>query len=208
MSWKGFQSTFHNRGQECSDEYAQDAVAGYRSLYAEAPQAWYDLADAARLAITEKTPQRYLRTRFEVRDGFLFMRLPSGRELAYYAPRIEIQPAPWDPERKIEAITHMGYKNQGKLWCRMNLIPGRIMENLVQATTRDLMMRGALAVEAAGYDPVGRVHDEVISERPEGEGSLAEYCRLLATPPAWYYRDTQSIPIPATGWAGKRYRKD
>jgi DNA polymerase len=55
----------------------------------------------------------------------------------------------------------------------------------------------------AGYPLVGRVHDELINERLEGEGDLDEYLELMCPDLDWL----QGVPIVAEGWTGFRYRK-
>lgn len=104
-------------------------------------------------------------------------------------------------EREKEILSHMAVVERG--WARETTYGGKLVENIVQGTARDIMAAGMLAVEAAGYPVVMTVHDEVVSEIPEGCGSLAEFEGLLTQPPAW----AEGCPIAAEGWIGKRYRK-
>lgn len=80
-----------------------------------------------------------------------------------------------------------------------------IVHNCVQATARDILRRGAINLERAGYPIVLRVHDELAAEVPEGWGSVEEFEKLMADAPEW----AAGWPIKAAGgWRGKRYRKD
>ena len=97
----------------------------------------------------------------------------------------------------------MAIVGQAKIWAREHTYGGKLVENIVQATARDLMANGMLNTEKAGYKSVMTVHDEVISEVPEGFGSVEEFEKLLSTPPEW----AKDYPIKAEGWRGKRYRK-
>jgi DNA polymerase len=207
--WPRFQDTCAQYGDPCTDEVAKETVRFYRrSLYPEVVSMWSGLVDAAKAAIRNPgrrvaLKRKYATVKFVVLKDFLFMTLASGRSLAYYQPKIQLKMPPWGKtaDDKIETITHMAQKNSG--WYRVNLIPGRIFENLVQATARDVMMEGAHQVIDAGYPLVGRVHDELINERLEGEGDLDEYLELMCPDLDWL----QGVPIVAEGWTGFRYRK-
>jgi len=60
-------------------------------------------------------------------------------------------------------------------------------------------------IEAAGYDILLTVHDELITEAPEnGVYSADDLSRRLATPPEW----CSDIPLAAGGFEAHRYRKD
>lgn len=189
-------------GQIVEKKDAEDVVQGYRRLYPEVASMWYELAKAGQYTVETGLPSRCGKVRFSIRDRFLLMRLPSGRSLAYPDPRVEQARTPWGEMRP--TVTHGAVLKPSHRWGRTRLIPGRYMENAVQATARDAMMEGAKETIWAGYELVGRVHDELVSERREGEGSLEEYERLMATPLEWL----RGIPIVAKGWRGKRYRKD
>jgi DNA polymerase bacteriophage-type len=74
---------------------------------------------------------------------------------------------------------------------------------VVQAMARDIMIAGSMRVEAAGYPVVLRVHDEVVSDVPNGHGSLEEFVRLIKVKPRW----ASDLPVAAEGWEGPRYKK-
>ena len=78
-----------------------------------------------------------------------------------------------------------------------------MVENAVQAISRDLLVHGMFGLEDAGYIIIGTVHDEVILEVPEGWGSEEEVAEILCDLPEW----GADIPVRAEGLRGKRYRK-
>ncbi len=201
LGWKGLMAQAKRFSAPTTRDVAEKMVDHYREVYAEVVAMWYGLERAAKRAVKEPgAPQKYHGVHFQVRDDFLFMKLASGRELAYYDPKVEFKPTPWG--RRKWTVTHTG-RIVGTKWGRVKISPGRFFENLVQATARDAMMHGAKATTRAGYDLVGRVHDELISEADEGAGSVEEYCRLMIDVPRWL----DGIPIKATGWTGRRYKK-
>jgi DNA polymerase len=82
---------------------------------------------------------------------------------------------------------------------------GRLVENIVQATARDLQRFAILNQERSGYPIVLHVYDENVAEVPEGWGSIEEFERLMSLTPDW----AAGWPVKAAGgWRGKRYRKD
>jgi DNA polymerase len=142
--------------------------------------------------------------RFEQRGDAVSIRLLSGRELTYHRPRL----TPSDRRAGTYTIGFEGWnsnpKNGAVGWIRMETWGGRLVENIVQATARDIQWHGILALEAAGYPVVLHVYDEDVSEVPEGFGSVEEFERIMSDMPDW----AKGWPIKARGgWRGKRYRK-
>ena len=181
---------------------AKELKRTYRKdLYPEVVAMWYGMDKAAKRCVHFGETTSYNEIGFRFEDNFLMMDLPSGRSLAYYDPMIEMKMAPWG--KKKLTITHMGVDSKSYKWVRMKLIPGRIFQNSVQASARDAMMAGARRTTRALYALVGRVHDELASQRPIGEGNLQEYCKLMSTPDPWL----DGVPIIASGWSGQRFRK-
>lgn len=142
---------------------------------------------------------------YQVHDDALYCRLLSGRLLTYHKPRLT-------PHHKWEgqvAISFEGWNSNPKMgstgWTRMGTYGGKLFENLVQATARDIMAHANVELERAGYPIVLRVHDELVAEVPQGFGSVEEFEQIMATLPDW----AAGWPIRASGgWRGYRYRKD
>ena len=100
-------------------------------------------------------------------------------------------------------ISYMGVHNNA--WMRIAMWRGSLIENIVQALARDLMVYGALCVEQGGYQVVGSVHDEIITEVPDNpDFTLAEMGGLACTNQAW----SEGIPLNYSGYEGYRYKKD
>jgi len=202
MGWKTYIAQAIAFGQEPPTEAkARETVDGYRAQYPEVVDLWRGLNRAAMEAIERRGRSRYQKITFEYDDDFdfLFMILPSGRRLSYYRPRVRLMETPWGAMK--ETVTAMGMGTNFK-WERRKITPGRWTENAVQAIARDVMFFAVRRIIEAGYLQVGRVHDEIISQRLLGEGDLDEYVGFMTNPP-WM----RGIPITADGWKGTRYRK-
>lgn len=142
---------------------------------------------------------------YGVKDDVLYCRLPSGRSLAYHRPRLGPSDR-WDGQL---SISFEGYntnpKNGPTGWITMWTYGGKLAENAIQATARDILRDGVIAADAKGYPGVLRVHDEVVAEVPKGFGSIEELEEILSTMPPW----AAGWPIRAVGgYRNERYRKD
>lgn len=141
---------------------------------------------------------------FIVLEDILWLRLPSGRNIAYHRPRLERS----DRYRTDYSLSYEGW-NTNQLagpmgWVRLYIYGGKWVENICQATARDILRYSIINLERAGYALVMQVYDEIISEIRKGTGSLGEFERIMATMPAWAH----DWPIRASGgWRGYRYRK-
>ncbi len=93
--------------------------------------------------------------------------------------------------------------NLGRKWSRTRTYGGKIGENVVQAIARDFLVESMLRLEQANYPIIATVHDEVISEVPDGQGSLEEFESIMAQVPSW----GRGCPIGVEGFESARYRK-
>ena len=174
----------------------------WRAAHPNITRLWKALENCAAQAVRNPGEvASYRCLAFRVQGNFLQMRLPSGRKLHYYSPAFMTVTTPWGAEK--EMVTAEAVDSLSKKWRRRPYPGGLYCENGIQAISRDLMALAMLRVEAAGYPVVLSVHDELVSEVPEGFGSLEEYERLMAMTPAW----AAGLPVSAEGWVGSRYRK-
>jgi DNA polymerase len=120
--------------------------------------------------------------------------LPSGRSLVYPSPKLVDG-----------AVTYMGVDQFTRKWTRISTHGGKLFENLCQAVARDVMAANMPRIEAAGYQIVLTVHDEIIAEAPDQPEFNADHlASLLATNPDW----APDMPLAAAGFETYRYRKD
>jgi DNA polymerase len=190
-----------------TEEELPDIVRLWREASPAIKGGWKQVNNAARSAV--KNPGKVIgclndRVRFKSTGGWLWLKLPSGRRLAYCQPKIVEKPAPWDKTLMLEGVEAWSVNSKTRKWSKRSLYGGLLMENIVQATARDIMADAMLRAEKGGvYLPLLSVHDEVVSEAPEGRADLKEFEKLLCDLPAW----ARGCPIKADGWLGPRYRK-
>jgi len=203
--WKTIYETNVLRGIPMTEAQAQRNVEDFRRIYATTTATWYELDSSARIAVGDKRDVPYKSVKFGVRGEFLFIQLPSGRCLSYYDPKLEEVMTPWG--KKKEAVTYMGLTAQ-KTWMRLTLTPNRLIENIVSAICRDLLMHSMLTIESDGrVKPVLSVHDEAVSYGKPDAISLRDYEALMATVPVWAIDQGVPFPLSAEGYISKRYRK-
>jgi DNA polymerase len=169
---------------------------------------WYGLQAAAFLAVQNPGHcYSYRDITYGCKDDILYCRLPSGRNLTYHQPRLEMKILPWGKET--QCMTYMGwnsnYLNGPVGWMRLETYGPKLTENVVQAVARDLLAHGMLGLAAAGYPIVLHVHDEIVAEVPAGAGSVEQFERIMSATPPW----AAGWPVKAAGgWRGQRYRKE
>ncbi|HER7628711.1 TPA: DNA polymerase [Streptococcus pyogenes] len=176
------------------EEELQGLVDDWRKANKKIVQFWKDVQRAAIKAIKSRAPIKLGKLRFRYRKGFLFITLPSGRNLAYARAKVE----PGDYGDKIV------YEGQGDkaYFTAQETYGGKLVENIVQATARDILAEALLRIEAAGYGVVFHVHDEAIIE---GSGlTIEEVNDLMAQAPEW----AGGLPLNSEGYVTKYYMKD
>jgi DNA polymerase len=179
------------------EDELQGLINDWRNANPHIVKLWTEVGNAAMKAIKEKTIVSLGKLVFMYERGILFIRLPSGRRLSYIKPRIGTNRFGGD------SITYMGV-GASKKWERLETFGGKLVENIVQAIARDLLASAMMNVANAGYDIVFHVHDEIIAEAPDSQGSVDEMCKLMSINPDW----ADGIPLSADGYECEYYRKD
>ncbi|MDW7677843.1 MAG: DNA polymerase, partial [Bacillota bacterium] len=161
---------------------------------------WHAVEESAIKAVKERTVvEMQLGLKFYYQSGMLFIQLPSGRSLVYVRPRIEM-----DERFGREKLTYEGMEQTTRTWGRISTYGGKICENIIQAIARDCLAEALLRLDVKGYKIVAHIHDEVILDVPQGEGSLEEVNRIMAEPIPW----AKGLPMNADGFESDFYRKE
>ena len=180
-----------------AEEELPPLVRQWREANPHIIRLWAQVEDAAMTAVREKARVRLGRLTFHCRSGMLFITLPSGRKLCYVKPRIQTNRFGGD------GLTYEGV-GEGKKWTRIETFGGKLTENIVQATARDLLAEAMLRLRDAGLEIVMHVHDEAVLEVPIGHSGVEEVCALMAEAPAW----ADGLPLRADGYECRFYQKD
>ena len=161
---------------------------------------WKSLETAMKKCIVHKatTVDKVGGVRFRWEKGIVWMRLPSGREMAYYG-------AEYGESRFKNGMTlsYLGIDSKKK-FTRIETWGGRVFENCVQATARDCLRDTMLRLDADGWDIRGHVHDEVICSEPINGRGAEEMCEVFARPIDW----APGLPLTGAGYTTPYYRKD
>lgn len=208
---KGLQIYAAPYGVDLTRKQARKAVTAYRERYQGVGRFWQE-AERAYFEATEGGtatvgPRGCI---FMSQVGpFLKVRLPTGRALFYFKPKIERRTLRWEDddgniqETEKDMFTFMGRK-QSFPWRRIAAHAGHMLENIVQALSRDVLMSGIIRAEAAGLNVVGHVHDEIICEEDDGLFSALTLLNdCMSRPLKW----APGLKLASEGYTARRYRK-
>ncbi len=174
----------------------------YRNRYPQVKQMWKDQETAAIRAVRSDERVECGRVAWFVENDFMYCELPSGRLLSYREPEIKEVETSWGEKR--DGLRYMHVDGTTRQWRRTATYGGKLVENITQAVARDILANAMmLADEHPSYLPVMHVHDELVCEVRENEGSLEEFEELMSSVPAWAH----GCPIGAEAERYKRYRK-
>lgn len=189
---------------DITKEESKAVVDLYRNGNVAIVELWRSLEKAALHACLEPGTRQLTangRIRFMCKDGYLWMKLPSGRLLCYSSPTVVERVTPWGSTQ--QAVRVYGTNSVTRKWQTYDLYSGLLAENAVQAIARDVLVEAMLRAEARDFPVVLSVHDEVVCELPESKGSAHELEEIMREIPLW----AEGLPLNAEGWEGFRFRK-
>ena len=180
-----------------SEEELPDLIDDWRNSNPKIVQFWWDIEKAAIESIKDHKDRQVGRIGISFSSNTLWLQLPSGRRLAYVKPKLQ-------PNRFGRlSITYEGLGQNNK-WSRIETYSGKLVENITQATARDLLAEAMWRIENAGLNIVGHVHDEVILEVPEDGVTVENVCQIMNQNPKW----ADGIVLNSAGYQGVYYFKD
>ena len=171
-------------------------VEMWRNASPHIVQFWWDVDKAAKECIKTHLPQTTHGMKFIYRSGCMFLHLRSGRYLCYPKPKIGTN------RFGSESITFMGI-NTVKKWDRIETYGAKLVENIVQATSRDLLAEAMRRLEATENTVVMHIHDEAVIDAPFNR-SLDTIVQLMTEVPDW----ANGLILNAAGFVSDFYKKD
>lgn len=169
-------------------------VAAWRQSNPNIVKFWWDVDKAAMEAVRDKRTNSTHGITFSCQSGMLFITLPSGRRLSYVKPRIG--------ENKFggQCITYEGV-GASKKWERLDSYGPKFVENIVQATARDILCYAMQTLRCCSI--VMHVHDEIVIEE-DPRMSLEAVCDQMGRTPPW----ADGLLLRADGYETDFYKKD
>jgi len=223
MGWVRFQgstyteTTKRGEGVFLEDELAQKIIKTYRSLHRKVVEFWYETEGAAVRAV-QNPGQLFSTAGGRVLWGmsadrrFLSAKLPSGRLLRYFRPSVvQGKNKKGEPKPELRYWSSIG---EGAIRSDCNGMlgeyrtwGGELIENVVQAVARDVIVNDLDRIESAGFPIVLHAHDEFLAEvdpkRVDPEHGLAAMIGYMSVTPKW----APGLTIKAEGFIARRYRK-
>ena len=177
-----------------SEDELPALVSAWRQSNPKIVQFWWAVDRAVMDAITRKTTTKTHGIVFSARNGMLFITLPSGRSLAYVKPKIGTNKFGGD------CITYEGVGGTKK-WERLDSYGPKFVENIVQATSRDILCYAMRTLRCCSI--VMHIHDEVVIEA-DRRMSLQAVCEQMGRTPPW----AKGLRLRADGYETDFYKKD
>lgn len=204
-AWRGA-SFWKEPGNE--DTYSDEEVHAFKNAWRDehpaTRQMWRDMKNACSRAVRDGTVQETHGCVFSMRDNCLTIRLPSGRLLWYWGAHVEQQELLWsepdDPAYDFVVYYWTWKKGQ---WRETNTYGGKLVENIVQAIARDILVHYMFICEAENLPIVLTVHDEIVTEPLRGHGSKKMIEQIMSSEIEWF----RGCPIAASGFDELRYMK-
>lgn len=177
-----------------SEEELPPLVQAWRNANPNIVSLWWAVDSAVTEAVQRRTSAKTHGIRFAYRSGMLLITLPSGRNLTYIKPKIGTN------SFGSPCVTYEGVGGTKK-WERLESYGPKFVENIVQATARDIL---CYAMKALRYtDIVMHIHDEIVIEA-DPQMSLQAVCEQMGRTPPW----APGLLLRADGYETQFYRKD
>ena len=173
----------------------------WRAANPKIEQLWYEAEGAVRRVLSgspiEHVKLGHAVIKIDRKGPWLRCQLPSGRYMCYPSARIVDG-----------SIVYRGVNQYTRKWGDIKSYGGKLVENWVQAISRDIFMHGVELAEYQGLPIVMRVHDEIVAEVALGrKGADKLLCACMEAKPKDWAADMSKLPLGAKGYEALRYKK-
>ena len=186
-----------------SEDEMREIVKMWRRSNPNIVRFWETVERCAIRAIREKPDKPILANRgleFSFKWGMLLITLPSGRTICYPRARVGVE-SDWRGEHDI--IEYEGVNQTTKKWDVIRTYGGKLVENIVQATARDILGEVILKAEDRGFPIVFHIHDEIIVDAAPGQ-TLEQVEAIFSEQLPW----CKDLPLKGAGYSTPYYLKD
>ncbi len=177
-----------------TEEELPQLVDAWRQSNPNIVKFWWAVDRAVMEAVRYKHTTTDYGLTFSCRSGMLLITLPSGRKLAYVKPKVGTN------KFGGECITYEGIGSMKK-WERLDSYGPKFVENIVQATARDILCYAMRTLRCCSI--VMHIHDELVIEA-NPRMSLDAVCEQMGRTPPW----AKGLLLRADGYATPFYKKD
>ena len=177
-----------------TEDELQPLVTAWRNSNPNIVKFWWEIDRAAMNAVKYHMNSEVDRIQFCYQSGMLFITLPSGRRLSYVKPKLGTN------QFGSECITYEGIGSTKK-WERLETYGPKLVENIVQATARDILCYAMRTLSHCFITM--HIHDELVIEA-DPRMSLEAVCEQMGRTPPW----AEGLKLRADGYETPFYKKD
>jgi DNA polymerase len=199
----GLMGYARNMGIPISQDLATRSIEAFRAKHKKVVQSWADLESTAKKCIMTGKEGEVGPVRFEMFKGVLKMVLPSGRCLHYLEPKIVERE--WFGSKK-KTIQCLGMDQKYHIWGQIYTYGGKLLENAVQAISRDILANGIFNATRMGFAITMTCHDELVCEQDiDSPLGIKELRECMIAPPSW---GNSQLILDAEGFESDIYSKN
>lgn len=158
---------------------------------------WRDVETAVKKVLRSGLRQEVAGCIFRKAGGNLVITLPSGRHMHYVKAHI-------GQLNGRQQIAYWGTDQKTKRWGLLYTYGGKLVENIVQAFSRDILREILFELDDKDYHPIMLVHDEGVLEEETAHGSLNEVLAAMSREVSY----APGLPLKGAGFENHFYYKD
>ena len=196
-------------GVRLPDDQIKPLVYGWRDKNDKIVDMWGILQEAAIDAVSARGCVISVldgKVQYAADKGFLYCKLPNGGIIHYPSPTVgwksKTVMIDGDPV-EFNRVTVSYWTQHNGRFVQQDLYGGSQTAHIVSGLAREVLCDAMIDAEAEGYPVVLTIHDELLCEVDEGQGSAEGLLRVLRRRKDYL----GNCPLDASTWEGPRYVK-